>query len=490
MRKILLSLLTLWSLLSPVVMSGCEAERSLGSEVQSGDRLVARYWVAPDGTEIFADWYDTELDVTCTPAQPADGPLRCLPVPRVGLGASSEMAPFVVARYADAACAQRVLWRRDDCAPPTLSALWEGDFCTTHLTVYQIQGELTPSALYSRDEQTGDCVFHGDPHEDGQYLHLGEALDPSVFVALEEQGIGGGGRLRQRFYRGADGSLLPRDLWDAELQTPCLTGHDADGGRRCLPFTESLGFQFADDQCLTPLVTWSGGANGCTPPDHSYARVGVIHSCTFRSRIYALGPLTEDVTPYSISTEGTCESSIPPGAQGPFMGWVSTGELPPDTFASLDATRLVGQGRIQRLVHEDGAGFVATEQLWDTQLGQTCRPLFMADTTWRCAPSTRGSVRRTYADSLCTVEAPSILVLTTVNPQGCGESPVGEYATEGLDGCDAGHRIFEVGEALDGSPLYEVNSQGECQEAVLAGQYSVAAELPAASLVELTRQER
>jgi len=479
------SLLTLSLLV--VAGSGCDSDQSIGVNIASGSRLHARYWVAPGGAEVFADWYDSEFAVTCSPQQPSDGPLRCVPTASTGAVASAAgSGTSITALYADAACTQRIKQWRTGCEAPTVITSQVSGTCGNHPVVHEVTGEATLTELFGVDALSGECRFVSTPLEGSVFLHLGEEISPTAFVALEELAPGGSGRLRRRLYGGDDGSLLERDLYDADLDTVCLPMADADGQLRCLPHAIAS-YSYADPQCQTPMAQWIQPDAQCNPPAHSFARIGELVGCTLRQRVYALGAPSPEVTPYTLDFAGTCApSEPPPGTVGTLYGWTAGPELTPDTFVALEAQTVQGEGRLQAVLHEDSGGFVAREELWDSERQEMCRPTLMADGRTRCAPSARGLARDTFADPQCQTPLPSTWVQLT----DCLSTDDTNYAVAKTDDCPQSTRLYEVGASLDGSPLYEQNMLGECTEALWAGQYALGAEIPASDFVELTLEQR
>ncbi len=472
-----------------MVVGGCEPDRSIGADVRSGNRLHARYWVAPSGAEILADWYDTELGVVCTPVEATDGTLRCLPSRAVGTSAAvSAPGPTITGTFDDAACTQRLYQWSSDCDPPAQVKVYEQNLCgATQAAVYDVNGEATPQALYGLDPTSGECVSRGGPLPDARFLSLGDARPPTDFVALEPQSAGGSGRLRQRFYRGSDGSRVPRDLYDSDLDTPCGLGRDVEGEPRCLPEAVNA-HGFADAQCETPQPRWGQPDTSCAVPEHRYARTGSLQDCELRTRIYDLGPPVADVTAYVLNHEGTCEvDEPPPGSAGTVWSWPVTEELAAETFVPLQVHEAPGEGRLRLSTLQDEQGTVALTQLWDDTRQEMCRPALMADSTTRCVPLHQGTARDTYADSQCTVPAPSVWFHMTT---ACPDTVEDSYVVSSSDSCPRTIRLFEVGASLDGSPLYELNGADECVESLFTAQYALGAEIPASEFVELTLQQR
>jgi len=473
--------------LSLLVVGGCESDRSSGADIASGSRLHARYWVAPGGAELFADWYDTELAVPCSPQQPSDGPLRCVPVTSTGASASTvgPGGPITVL-YADAACTQRIQQWRTGCEAPALITNQVSDTCGYHPVVHEVIGEVTPEELFGVDSLSGECRSVSTPREGSVWLRLGDELPGSALVALEKQDAGGNGRLRRRLYRGEDGSLLLRDLYDARLENGCSPMADADGQLRCLPHALAS-YSYADTQCQSVLAQWIQADAQCAVPDHAYARTGELVACTVHQRIFPLGAPDTDVTPYTLDYENSCvPSELPPGTEGTLYGWTAGPELTPDTFVSLGAQTEPGEGRLQRVLHQDPEGFVARIELWDSERQELCRPTLLTDGRTHCAPSARGLVRDTFADPQCVSPLPS----TWVQRTDCLSADTTSYAVGKTDACPPESRLYEVGESLDSSPLYELNTLGECTETLVSTLYTLGAEIPATAFVELTLEHR
>lgn len=76
------------------------------AEPTDGSRLKARYWTGDDGSKSYApgQWYDSQLDLACSPAPVSEREYRCMPVSGIS-GSPLDM-------YSDAACSQklRVTW--------------------------------------------------------------------------------------------------------------------------------------------------------------------------------------------------------------------------------------------------------------------------------------------------------------------------------------------------------------------------------------------
>jgi hypothetical protein len=120
------------------------------------------------------DYFDTEWDTHCVPRRTEDGVWRCLPH---GLEPS---------RFADDACTQPLIRDTDPCRDPVIAMYSETPHaCETRYTAHALGATHEGPGYIALSEE--DCVAAEADEEDAVYRLVGEALDPSEFVALEHR---------------------------------------------------------------------------------------------------------------------------------------------------------------------------------------------------------------------------------------------------------------------------------------------------------------
>lgn len=135
-------------------------------------RIQAEYQHLDDGTEIFAGWWDTERDVSCTPTAMADGAIHCLPYSRAGANLSSY--------FGDPDCQENVgvAVLNEACAEEDITYTSEGECGGLH--AYDLAPVTKP--LFTLDAQTSECSPVGSDVLARLHQIEGEA-DPASFEA-------------------------------------------------------------------------------------------------------------------------------------------------------------------------------------------------------------------------------------------------------------------------------------------------------------------
>lgn len=142
----------------------------------SGSRLKAKSWRGADGSVQYVAgvWWDSELEVDCTPARTSDGVMRCLPAP-TNAAVSSGV-------YEDASCTTLLFYLQSPCDLGRLVMLYDHfEQCAWRYTVHEVGDRVTISTWYSLD--AGGCTEL--PHDQAlTFYRIGPELSPERFVEM------------------------------------------------------------------------------------------------------------------------------------------------------------------------------------------------------------------------------------------------------------------------------------------------------------------
>ena len=135
-----------------------------GAAFAGGTRLRAVLAEASDGTAVFLQWWDTELDVACRFEQvnEPEASWRCLPLSAPTIYEGSEL-------FADSLCSQRIL-RRGAMPSEFPRVIQRMDMnCGIALEYFRIGAPFTGGTSYRKTEQ--DCVPETPSAEDATPLY-------------------------------------------------------------------------------------------------------------------------------------------------------------------------------------------------------------------------------------------------------------------------------------------------------------------------------
>lgn len=109
---------------------------------ESGSRLRVQTIEGADGSAnvIAGQFYDSELEETCSPGRAADGVTRCLP-------SSVALGGF----FADAGCSTRVVYSTKDCTAPKVLSVDYGS--------WQLRNEQSPRRIHRHFARAQRAVY-------------------------------------------------------------------------------------------------------------------------------------------------------------------------------------------------------------------------------------------------------------------------------------------------------------------------------------------
>lgn len=158
-------------------------------------------------------------------------------------------------------------------------------------------------------------------------------------IAMINQELVSGSRLRAINFVGGDGSRAPAVFWDSQLNTVCTASALVGAPPRCFPglLVTPLVPNFGDAACTQPIL----GTLAQTQIEEAYTSAGLS------PQVYGLTSTTMDggavVTFHTVARatarylqSGT--SCTPAGSAGINM-WVSTGTVPVTTFLAMPMVR-------------------------------------------------------------------------------------------------------------------------------------------------------
>lgn len=142
----------------------------------SGTRLKIRRYTTEDGaSQPVGDFFDLDMNTTCTPALANDGKRRCLP---------STVSGFPEGHFADPSCSVPIGTIPDGCAVPTLLRLQKNpDVCYKDpvFFVHPIVIALDLQTTYYKSGNT--CVGQNAPGGVA-FVQIGVATDPQLFAEV------------------------------------------------------------------------------------------------------------------------------------------------------------------------------------------------------------------------------------------------------------------------------------------------------------------
>lgn len=149
-------------------------------------------------------------------------------------------------------------------------------------------------------------------------------------------GYDDGSRIKARYFVGADGSRIPRDTYDEQLDVPCSFVYVAtDGKNRCLPLATGAPVGFADAACTMPIDYWASTSCG-----NDYALAPTVgetpDGCAeTRFAVHQRGAAVPVGTPKYSNASGSCV-----GFGVTIEGHYYASVVPPASF--VEATTVIG----------------------------------------------------------------------------------------------------------------------------------------------------
>lgn len=144
---------------------------------ESGSRLRARYYDGGDGSRAYVGFYDTALQVNCSPLKATDGVTRCLP-------ASASVAKL----YSDPSCSAPILGFIGTCsAPPSMVSLTDTSSSNCGAADYSLEvwavGAPYTGPVYL---QSSSCLDITASAPSSYTIYQASLEPPSSFVVMTE----------------------------------------------------------------------------------------------------------------------------------------------------------------------------------------------------------------------------------------------------------------------------------------------------------------
>lgn len=352
-------------------------------QFQSGTRLQARYYQAPDMPDVFAGFFDTELDEWCDFMLASDDSLRCLPRSTAVTGHLG---------YADALCQTDVWTLSPGCsaAQPRVRRQLE---CSDKADVWTLEP-------YSGVPWGGSECISTDVEAPADAYTFGSEEPPASFVAGTLVDVPGPCRAGLRVVEATDGARGPMHVFDLASGIACTPGVAG-----CKPL--KLAFEDptlrADDSCETApevgYATWND-AETCAPPEL------VRPASSDVDGYYRAGPLS-DAELYA-EPDGGCE----PARTKPWIGAIyELGEVVPASSLPDLSAEWQGTGALQIAANAElGKPLMAlldgNVRFRHSALDQDCNLRELGDGSLRCIPTelvSGGGFQDEFNDPECTV---------------------------------------------------------------------------------------
>ena len=430
---------------------------------RSGERLTAQYLVYNRRLKHFWQFWDNELDTPCNFAQDPDGNLRCFP----------ERTSILY--YTDANCSDPVYLSNDPTDPavplPTPPVAISAQVNDAQCGAYDIDigfrafevgekvGTSTTTTLYW--DIFGFCepafLFSGG----GRIFDLVEFGDDDLVNGTLDFRFAGGTRLLEQVVKGDDGSRSPmnqstgnfrRTYYDRRLQTnvtPVPTSKGT-GFKEKVVWAEgsatTFSFLFSDSTCTSPAAI----ADGCLPRSTTVVedQQGTLDedACRIDFDLRKAEPLSPDSLYIGFGT--TCRQT---SRDDPLLSRGPAANLRP--YVKGRATRRFRGGRIQYLVYRNRDNSEVPIGFYDSQLQTTCRPFFLEEDTYACAPNNSPGAGLSYSDPACTVPVISLSAAVTDAPE-TRDCYTGTLSTYEFDRNTGMVRVY-----TSGAPLADQSTQ-------------------------------
>ncbi len=353
-------------------------------ESQSGERL-RRVIVEAAGLERLVGWYDSELEVECSPAMATDGVLRCLP----------EAADAAVV-FADPECSVRVASISEACGSEPRYGIVATPTCPPAHEVFDLGRPLEANArVYTN--LFGSCRALDEGAAEGLVELGSEPIAPSTFVAFSLREVDTDGRLRRLAMESEDGARAFHSWLDSERDEPCEPGTTEDSTLRCVPALRGTGpTYFTDETCTTSAALASAPAS--CPAGYYFEAVGDV--CEGAWRISALGDAVAAPSGLHQRTgsEGAC-LTLPASSAAAFY---DAERVDPELFEALNFETAVGVDPLGRVIATDATGKAAEAGLVDMERDTVCAMAPTEDGVFRCLPPARGTPQGVFLDASCT----------------------------------------------------------------------------------------
>jgi hypothetical protein len=288
--------------------------------------------------------------------------------------------------------------RSFDVDRPAPTYAWEVNPCDNVASIARVLEPRADTSLYQRTA-VGECL----PASRGESrLYDVENVPLSAFATVTEQLAPGTGRIRSMWQTSADGMLLPRSLFDADLDVAC------EGTSRCAP-SSSLGIGVGlDDRCAQLGVSTSPYAHtpldGCHPP--RFAWFNPHPACPHLAFYTAvLEPIPHPSRYYRQGLSNTCLASSEPTKveqtyrAGPVLA-----------LARIDIEREASAGKVlaQRVFRSGASSLPSADELHDIERNEACVP-YDNQVQTACVSRTDHLLTDRFLDRTCSKPVPMYL---------------------------------------------------------------------------------
>jgi hypothetical protein len=246
-----------------------------------------------------------------------------------------------------------------------------------------------PSAPDSAD--TGSEPVDGATGDAGGDAEGGLGPAPVTYPALVS-----GTRLRIERIEAADGTVIPLNLYDTEIDAPCWFMPDEDSVPRCLPFLNNQNVVFTDARCTKPILllsdcepsgVWTGQALWGGLGVFKVGAATVLPTATWHFSWDATGKATCEADP--VAPVGGTAREVEHVAAATFARGALETQAP--------APYRLGA---RYYVAEDGAQQL--DSLWDANREETCSRYLTAGGVHRClGDGVRWGAGTAFSDDKC-----------------------------------------------------------------------------------------
>jgi hypothetical protein len=228
-----------------------------------GEGRLQRYVdAARDGAQrLTTEFRDTELDDDCVFTSADDGKLRCVP------GETSLDKSFTATP--DPSCVGEAVFL-PACRQSSFALRRDPMTCDGRILVYEL-GDMIGAGRILYREIDGECVPVENPDVDDTVMRwVGAEVEPPALVDAELELVGDG-RVRGRWARIEDDSMVFVDFWDTLLETTCSGLTLQDGSIVCAPTSMlDIASYFSDPACLDARSV--AAADGVCPAEGAFIR--------------------------------------------------------------------------------------------------------------------------------------------------------------------------------------------------------------------------
>ncbi len=395
----------------------------------SGTRLRRRYFDAGPGAYMTLDFWDTEMETSCSFGTAADGTTRCLP------NQSDDVY------FSDEGCSQPIYVERDT----SCTTGWARGEDASMYRQTQNPAIINDQIIY-RSSTTGCVGLFTDPDNE---FWVAEQVPSAQFVRGTTDDETRADQMVARFVDGEDGSRVLQEVIHQTRGYTCR--FDAEG--RCAPARSPEGTNYEDSGCTEPIYSYYGDE----PPALIAAPQRAANGCQNGTEYYTTGSEVNAATIYRyVRSTDTCEAITPRIDRTYFRAGAEV-ELPQSSLT------LEGEGDVvaRRRVDADGAPLGTVHEFWDATRDESCQPVKLPGDEFACLTNDFGYVQSTYFQDATCDESSNIGTTYCKNtaPRLLMQIAYGECKPDSIRAIDA---VWEAGADI-GSDYYFENNSVECQ---------------------------